>query len=186
MTIYPKYKYSGIEWIGEIPEHWGISKLRYIGSCQNGISAGADYFGSGFPFLTYGDVYRHREVPEDFSGLAKSSNIDQQRYSVQEGDVFFTRTSETVEEIGIASTCLKPVEQATFAGFLIRFRPNKEHLFAGFSKYFFRSYLQRKFFVSKMNLVTRASLGQDLLKEHPVFIIPLEEQVQIANFLDHS
>lgn len=184
MKAYPTYKDSGIEWIGEIPEHWKISKLRYLGTCQNGISAGADYFGSGFPFLSYGDVYNNRVIPNDLSGLVQSSQTDQERYSVQKGDVFFTRTSETIEEIGIASTCITSIEAATFAGFLIRFRPNNNDLFEGFSKYYFRSDIQRKFFVSKMNLVTRASLGQDLLKDHPVFLIPLEEQQQIARFLD--
>ncbi|MCB1175115.1 MAG: restriction endonuclease subunit S, partial [Leptospiraceae bacterium] len=92
----------------------------------------------------------------------------------------------TVEEIGIASTCVATVEKATFAGFLIRFRPNANSLDPEFSKYFFRSDIQRKFFVGKMNLVTRASLGQDLLKDHPVFLIPLEEQKRIVQFLDQE
>ena len=37
-----------------------------------------------------------------------------------------------------------------------------------------------------MNLVTRASLGQDLLKSMPVLIPPKEEQIEIANYLDQK
>ena len=179
-------KDSGIEWIGEVPAHWEFTKLRYIGTFQNGISAGAEFFGSGFPFLSYGDVYKNRVIPKVLSGLVQSKKDDQERFSIKKGDVFFTRTSETIEEIGFASTCLKTVENATFAGFLIRFRPYPKILFEGYSKYFFRSHLQRLFFVGGMNLVTRASLKQDLLKEHPIFIIPIEEQILIAKHLDHA
>jgi len=44
-------KDSGIEWIGEIPAHWDIKKIRYLGTTQNGISAGAEFFGHGYPFV---------------------------------------------------------------------------------------------------------------------------------------
>ena len=38
-----KMKDSGIEWIGEIQEHWDIRRLRYLGSCVNGISKGGEF-----------------------------------------------------------------------------------------------------------------------------------------------
>ncbi|MFX6214103.1 restriction endonuclease subunit S, partial [Acinetobacter baumannii] len=52
-------KDSGVEWLGEVPEHWEVRQLRYLGSCQNGINIGAEYFGSGSSFISYGDVYRN-------------------------------------------------------------------------------------------------------------------------------
>lgn len=181
-----KMKPSGIEWLGDIPEHWEVKKLKYIGKCQNGISAGAEYFGSGFPFISYGDVYNDFQLPITGSGLANSSEHDRINYSVKKGDVFFTRTSETVEEIGFTSTCLTTIENATFSGFLIRFRPYPNSLFEGFSKYFFRSNLHRRFFVKEMNLVTRASLSQELLKRMPVLLPPIEEQNSISNHIDYE
>src|SRR5690606_12268900 len=42
--------HSGIEWIGEVPAHWEVKSVRFIGTCQNGVSKGAEYFGSGYPF----------------------------------------------------------------------------------------------------------------------------------------
>jgi type I restriction enzyme S subunit len=97
---------------------------------------------------------------------------------------FFTRTSETIDEIGIASTCIKTIENSVFAGFLIRFRPQNGMLYKGFSKYFFRCFIPRVFFVKEMNLVTRASLSQELLKRLPVLLPDFDEQIDIAGFLD--
>ncbi len=179
-----KLKDSGVEWIGEIPEDWEVKPLRFIGKTQNGLSKGGEYFGTGFPFLTYGDVYNDIELPNQLSGLAESNSKDQKQFSVQEGDVFFTRTSETVDEIGFASTCLHTIDQATFAGFLIRFRPKKNVLFKGYSKFYFSSKTHRSFFVGEMNLVIRASLSQELLKRLPVVIPPMKEQIEIAEYIE--
>ena len=123
-----KMKDSGVEWIGEIPEGWSVKKLRYIGTCQNGISKGGEYFGSGSPFVSYGDVYKNYELPKTVEGLVESSEQEKNACSVEEGDTLFTRTSETIEEIGFASTCMSTIKDAVFAGFLIRFRPKKNLL----------------------------------------------------------
>lgn len=179
-----KTKPSGIEWLGDIPQHWEVRKLKYLGKFQNGISAGAEYFGTGYPFISYGDVYKNFELPKTGTGLANSSESDRINYSVKKGDIFFTRTSETIEEIGFTSTCLHTIEDATFSGFIIRFRPYENILFDGFSKYFFRSNLHRRFFVKEMNLVTRASLSQELLKRLPVLLPPTEEQHQIFAYIE--
>lgn len=167
-----------------IPESWEVKKLRHLGSLQNGVSEGAEYFGEGYPFVGYGDVYKHFALPTNVSGLAKSSDTDRERYSVLAGDIFFTRTSEVAEEIGISSVCLETIDNATFSGFLIRFRPNTKALLPNFSKYYFRSDIPRIFFVKEMNLVTRVSLSQGLLKSLPVIIPPIEEQEEISHFLD--
>jgi len=179
-------KDSGVEWIGKVPEHWGVKKLRYLGKTQNGISAGAEYFGSGYPFVSYGDVYNSVVLPSTVNGLANSSGQDQIQYSIKEGDVLFTRTSETVDEIGFASTCFKSIDKATFAGFLIRFRPSSTLLIKEFSRYYFSSQLMRKYFVKEMNLVIRASLSQELLKNLPVLLPSIGEQHEIFNYLEEQ
>lgn len=175
---------SGVEWIGEVPEHWKVKRLRYVGTTQNGISAGANYFGSGFPFVSYSDVYKNRELPRKVNGLAKSSKQDRVQYSIEKGDVLFTRTSETAEEIGFTSTCMETIENSTFAGFLIRFRPLAGHLSPGYSKYYFNAQMHRSYFVGEINLVIRASLSQELLKKLPVLIPPKTEQESIFEYLE--
>lgn len=176
-------KDSGVEWLGEVPEHWEVKPLRHLGTLQNGISQGADYFGEGFQFINYGDVYKDYELPQIASGLAKSTIAEQKTYSVKAGDVFFTRTSETVEEIGYSSTCMDTINYAIFSGFIIRFRPMSKKLNKYFSKFYFRAKFHRIFFVKEMNLVTRASLSQDLLKKLPVLQPPYIEQEEIGKYL---
>lgn len=178
---------SGIDWIGEIPEHWEIQRLRTLGWTQNGISQSGDYFGDdyAYPFVNYSDAYKNYSVPYP-EGKANSSEEDRKRYSLVEGDVLFTRTSETIEEIGFSSTCLETIKDAVYSGFLIRFRPTSNKLYKGFSKYYFRSQIHRAYFVKQMNIVTRASLGQDLLKNLVVLLPTLSEQQQIASYLEEK
>ena len=180
-------KNSGIDWIGEVPEHWEIQRLRTLGWTQNGISQSGDYFGDdyAYPFVNYSDAYKNYSVPYP-EGKANSSEEDRKRYSLVEGDVLFTRTSETIEEIGFSSTCLETIKDAVYSGFLIRFRPTSNKLYKGFSKYYFRSQIHRAYFVKQMNIVTRASLGQDLLKNLVVLLPTLSEQQQIASYLEEK
>jgi type I restriction enzyme, S subunit len=178
-------KPSGIEWLGDVPEHWAVKPLRHLGRCQNGLNIGGDAFGSGFPFVSYGDVYKNTVLPSSVKGLVESSETDWISYSVQRGDVLFTRTSETIDEIGMASTCLETIPKATFAGFLIRFRPIRS-LDCRFSKHYFSNPRIRAFFAREMVMITRASLSQDLLKRLPVLLPPESEQIEICDYLDAS
>lgn len=177
-------KDSGVEFIGYIPATWSICRLRNIGALQNGISKAGEFFGHGFPFVSYGDVYKNFSLPLQVNGLIDSTEEERKNYSVHSGDVFFTRTSETIEEVGFSSVCENTIPNATFAGFLIRVRPYNDDLVPKFAKYYFRSNHHRYYLVKQMNLVTRASLGQDLLKSMPVLLPPKEEQICIAEYLD--
>ena len=177
-------KDSGVDYIGQIPAEWVLGKLRNVGDTQNGISKSSEFFGKGFPFVSYSDVYKNYSLPSTVSGLVDSTSEEQKRYSVKKGDIFFTRTSETIEEVGFSCVCEKDIPNATFAGFLIRVRPFSDKLYTPYAKYYFRSSHLRFYLVKEMNLVTRASLGQSLLKSMPVLLPPLEEQKEIADYLD--
>lgn len=177
-------KDSGYEYLGKIPERWNVYRLRFLGSCSNGISKAHVFFGTGYPFVSYGDVYNNFSLPVP-SNLIETNELERRIYSVRKGDIFFTRTSETIEEIAFSSACIETINNATFAGFLIRFRPyTTSPLDTDYLKYYFRSDIHRKYFVKEMNLVTRASLSQTLLKNMPVIVPPLEEQKIIANYLN--
>ena len=180
-------KDSGIEWIGEIPESWRILRVKNLGWTQNGLSKAGECFGRGFPFVSYGDVYKNYQLTENVVGLVESSVAEQENYSVLENDIFFTRTSETIDEVGFSCVCKKTIENATFAGFLIRLRLfDDKTLDIDYAKYYFRGTHIRKYLVKEMNIVTRASLGQGLLKGMSVTIPALEEQKEIADYLDKN
>ena len=178
-------KDSGYDFIGYIPSKWEMCKVRHLGTAQNGISIGGDAFGLGHPFVSYGDVYKNYSLPKTVDKLVQSSEEDRKRYSVEKGDWFFTRTSETIEEVGFSCVCEETIPDAVFAGFLIRIRPFNNRIYTGFAKYYFRSNHLRTFFVKEMNLVTRASLAQGLLKDAPVIVPPYDKQIEIANYLEN-
>lgn len=179
-------KDSGYDFIGCIPSEWEMCKIRHLGTAQNGISIGGEAFGSGHPFVSYGDVYKNYSLPKTVDKLVQSSEEDRKRYSVEKDDWFFTRTSETIEEVGFSCVCEETIPDAVFAGFLIRVRPFNNRIYTGFAKYYFRSNHLRTFFVKEMNLVTRASLAQGLLKDAPVVVPPYDEQIEIANYLENK
>lgn len=176
-------KPSGYDVIGEIPDDWKVVRLRFIGSAMNGISKDGGSFGQGFPFVSYGDVYKNISLPTTVAGLVESSGEERLKYSVQAGDIFFTRTSETIDEVGFSSVCETTIPEATFAGFLIRVRPFTDMLVPSFAKYYFRGKHLRNYFAREMDITTRASLSQNFLKNVPVLIPPKNEQVQIAEYL---
>jgi type I restriction enzyme S subunit len=179
-----KMKDSGVEWIGEIPEHWKITPLKFLGDFQNGISKGSEYFGTGFPFMNYGDVYKNEITPNIVVGKVESTEHDRKQYSVVRGDIFFTRTSESKDDIGISSTCLTTISDCVFSGFVIRFRFHKETHLPEYSRNHFQTYWKKVFIESKMDIVTRSSLSQQVLGHVPVLIPPIKEQEQIVNHLD--
>ena len=177
-------KDSGNRWIGDIPTRWDVIKLGRFCSFQNGISESGDFFTSGTPFVGYGDVYRHLELPETVTGVARSNEQQQEAFSVREGDIFFTRTSENIEEVGMAAVCKHTIDKAVFSGFVIRCRPRVKIVDIDYMKYYLQIPAIRNHFSSMMNIVIRASLGQNLLKQMPVIIPPMDEQKEIAAFLD--
>ena len=186
VDIQVKFKPSGYDFIGDIPKSWKLLKVRYLGLLQNGISKSGNYFGHGMPFISYKDVNSSFDIPNQLDGLIESTKEEQEKYSVQSGDIFFTRTSETIDEIGISSVCKKTILYATFSGFLIRLRLINNIVSPDWAKYYFRSNHLRAYFVKEMNLVTRASLSQELLKSLPVLIPSQEEQNKIIKYLDEK
>lgn len=177
-------KYSGNRLVGEIPVSWNLIKLGKFCSFQNGISESGSFFTAGTPFVGYTDVYRHFELPRKVKGVAKSTEKQQKLFSVKKGDIFFTRTSENIEEIGMASICKHTIEKAIFSGFLIRCRPRIQILNEDYMKYYLQTTVVRNHFSSMMNIVIRASLGQNLLKQMPVLVPPLNVQEKIAEYLN--
>ena len=153
----------GIEWLGDVPAHWEVKRLGHLGYLQNGLNIGGEAFGSGDPFVSYGDVYNNAIVPNPPIGLVKSTADDQMKYNLKCGDVLFTRTSETADDIGVASTCLQEITNVTFAGFLIRFRPTPGKLNPSYSLFLFRNQGIRNFWLIKCQRCKEENLSQRII-----------------------
>lgn len=176
-------KDTGLNWLGNIPKHWRMTRLRNNYTLQNGISESGAFFDKGTPFVNYSDVYNNRILPTEFIDVADSKEEQQKVFSVKKGDIFFTRTSETIDDIGIASVCLQDVPKAVFSGFLIRARAFTTDLLPEYVGYYLQSQKVRNYFTKEMNIVIRASLGQNLLKSLYIPVPPKEEQREIIDKL---
>ena len=93
-------------------------------------------------------------------------------FSVKKGDVFFTRTSETVDEVGIASVMLDDPSDTVFSGFILRARPKNNFLSDQFKKYCFSSTIVRKQITSKSTYTTRALRTEGCFQKYQYRSLP--------------
>ena len=152
---------------------------------KNGLNKGKEFFGTGSPIVNFVDVYKNRKLySTTLKGLVTVDNKEKELYNAKVGDVFFTRTSETKEEIGMASVLLDNIIDCVFSGFVLRARPKTELLLPKFCAYCFSSHAVRKEIIKYSSFTTRALTSGTKLSKIKVFVPSLEEQERIVSILD--
>ena len=102
---------------------WKKVRLVKLYEVHNGLSKGRQFFGTGFPFLTFSNVFNNWLLPKQLESLVQTTDKEREACSIKAGDVFITRTSETMDELGMSSVALKDYQNATYNGFTKRLRP---------------------------------------------------------------
>ena len=152
---------------------------------KNGLNKEKKYFGKGNPIVNYTDVYHNKRIyGKSLIGRVTLSESEIERFSVFRGDVFFTRTSETPEEVGYAAVLLDNIENCTFSGFLLRARPITNLLLPEYCAYCFGSYEVRQAIVKYSTFTTRALTNGPSLSKISIPVPSLAEQQRIVNILD--
>ena len=163
---------------------WEYVALGDLYEVHNGLSKGGRFFGDGFPFLSFSTVFNKWFLPQELPDLVQSTDKEQQSYSIQRGDVFVTRTSETMDELGMSSVALKDYPHATYNGFTKRLRPiNSERILPEFIGYYLRTPFFRAGFAAFSTMTTRASLRNEDLLSMKVPVPDIPTQKRIANIL---
>jgi len=182
MELKRGYKYSEV---GEIPENWDAIPLSRILEFKNGLNKAKQFFGVGTPIVNYMDVYENPGLwDQDIEGKVTVTPDEIRNYNVKKGDVFFTRTSETVDEIGISSVMLEEIKNAVFSGFVLRGRPQNDLLELYYKQFCFSSKEVRKQITSTSSYTTRAlTNGKFLSKVYIAVPRTKEEQTAIATAL---
>ena len=162
---------------------WEKVKLGDLYTVHNGLSKGKKFFGTGFPFLSFSIVFNKWFIPEQLYDLVEVDEKERNSYSIKKGDVFITRTSETMEELGMSTVALKDYPNATYNGFTKRLRPITELLEPRFIGYYLRTPEFRGNFMAFSAMTTRASLTNDDLLSLEVPVPPLPVQQRIASIL---
>ena len=163
---------------------WKEYKLDEVYTITNGLSKKRDEFGFGYEFLAFTDVFNNYFIPNTLSNLVNSTEKEREKCSIKRGDVFLTRTSEKLDELGRSCVALKDYPNATFNGFTKRLRPiGNVEILPEYVGYYFRSPKFRNAVTSMSSMTTRASLNNDMISVLTITVPPLEEQEKIANIL---
>ena len=152
---------------------------------KNGLNKEKKYFGEGTPIVNYTDVYKNRFLTNELiKGRVTLTESEIERFNVKRGDVFFTRTSETQEEVGISSVLLDDIEHCTFSGFLLRARPKTNLILPEFCKYCFSTYKMRIEIIRYSSFTTRALTNGPSLSRIKLRLPSLDKQRSIVEKLD--
>lgn len=158
-------------------------KLRDLYKVSNGLSKGGSFFGSGFPFISFSTVFNNFFIPEEINDFVQSTLKEQATYSIKKGDILITRTSETIDELGMSCVALKDYPTATFNGFCKRLRPLTDKVYPHFIGYYLRTPYFRANFTKVASLITRASLRNEDLLRFSIELPPIYKQKKIAEIL---
>lgn len=160
-------------------------KVEELLDFKNGINKSKEFFGRGVPIVNYVDVYKRNSFNSgSLKGRVDADASEQARYDVKRGDVFFTRTSETQEEVGIAAVALEGIPGGVFSGFVLRGRPRGGSLLPEYCKYCFSSSSVRSQIIRYSSLTTRALTNGKSLSKVVIPVPPLSVQQQVVDILD--
>ncbi len=175
-------KPSGVEWIGEIPRHWTITRLKYLGESIIGLTYKPEEITdekNGILVLRASNIRNGK--PSFLDNVYVNAVVDEKLY-LKTGDILICSRSGSRELIGKNITITEKLEGITFGVFMTVFR----------TKYyrFISCFLNSQIFKNQSGLFLTSTVNQLTINTLNNFLIcfPTEEdeQSQIANYLDNK
>lgn len=179
-----KMKDSGIEWLGEIPEHWATQRLKFNSYIKGRIgwqNLRSDEFTDEGPYLVTGMHFKDGGV--DWSSCY---HINEDRYLmapeifVREGDVLITKDGS----IGKLAYIDQLPEKASLNSHLLIIRPLKNSYNSRYLYYLLGSELFQRFVLIEQKGTTFNGITQESIENFTAIIPYLDEQFAIVTFLD--
>jgi type I restriction enzyme S subunit len=178
-------KDSGVEWIGKIPKHWGLERLKYLSSVRmSSVDKHIYDYEKQVTICHYTDVYYNEFIDENT--LLKTGSCSEEefiKFQIRRNDVLMTKDSESPDDIGIPCLVKSDLENVVCGYHLTILKP-KEKLLGG---YLFRQLTTkrvRSFFEVESNGITRFGLGKSSIEDTLIILPPLNEQEQIVEYID--
>lgn len=163
---------------------WDTATIGDFLDFKNGLNKGKEFFGYGTPIVNYTDVYRKRGLTKsDVRGKVNLTRDEIHRFDARKNDVFFTRTSETPEEVGMSSVLLDDIDDCVFSGFVLRGRPKNDMFVPEYCKYCFTTEAIRSAIIMGCTYTTRALTNGTQLSAIEIVVPPKPEQEAIAKSL---
>jgi type I restriction enzyme S subunit len=178
-----KMKDSGVEWIGDIPEHWEMKRVSNFGTFFKGSGIKKDEVKEfGLPCIRYGEIYTkyERVVYEPLSFIDEETS--KSSISIKKGDLLFTGSGETIEDIG-KSILYYGEKEVYVGGDIIILR-----LTGGINPLFISYLMTTKYIQYQKSLFGRGEIIVHIysknIKEIKTPLPPINEQEQIVEYLD--
>ncbi len=185
--LYPEYKDSGFEWLGEIPAHWEVRRLKTIARVQlSNVDKKSVEGDVPVRLCNYVDVYYNDHITSAIEFMSATATPEQrERLSLRRGDVLITKDSESWTDIAVSAVVTEDFDDVVSGYHLAHIRPLPE-LDGRFLARAFSAVGPRDQFQIAANGITRFGLSSDAIKDGLFAVPPLSEQLAIAAFLDRE
>lgn len=187
MKKYPEYTNSGIEWIGEIPNHWHSKRLKYSTELiVSNVDKKTNENEIKVRLCNYSDVYKNDIIKESLDFMVGSANDKEfERFKLINGDVIITKDSESPDDIAIPAYVPKDFSD-TVCGYHLAIIRQTGKISGKYLFYLFKSYKFNQQFTIAARGITRFGLSYASIANAYVSVPTTTEQTTIANFLDHK
>ena len=185
---YPTYKPSGVEWLGDVPAHWEVRRLRNVADMRvSNVDKHMKDDEIPVRLCNYVDVYKNDSINGRMDFMrATATHEEIERFRLEKDDVLVTKDSETWDDIGVPALVTEPASDLISGYHLALLRPRPDKL-AG--AYLLRA-LQSKGLAYQFHIeakgVTRYGLSHAGIKSVWLPLPPVAEQTAIVRFLDHA
>ena len=183
---YPDYKDSGVEWLGDVPAHWEMKRLKQVAEVRGGVAKGKDQGGIetiSVPYLRVANVQDGYLDLTDVEEIEVAPN-ELERYLLQSGDVLMNEGGD-YDKLGRGHVWRGEISPCIHQNHVFSVRPHdirSEWLTAITS-----SEYAKFFFMCRAKQSTNlASISLTNLSELPIVLPPESEQMELVQFLGHE
>jgi type I restriction enzyme S subunit len=185
---YPKMKDSGVPWLGRVPEHWNIQRIRDVATMLvSNVDKHSHEGELPVRLCNYVDVYRHDVIrPEMAFMCATATEAEIGRFRLQREDVLITKDSETWTDIGVPAYVFASASDLVCGYHLAILRPHASTLDGQYLFFAMQSNGVAHQLHVEATGVTRFGLSHDSVRSTRLTVPPLPEQIAIRDFLGSS
>jgi type I restriction enzyme, S subunit len=182
-------KDSDVVWIGEVPEHWGLKRLKELGDLYSGLTgkSGDDFSQEnehGEPFVPFTNIANNFYLSTSNLKLVVIHPSEKQNY-VKINDLFFLMSSEDYADLGKCSLLTEEMKKKTYLNsFCKGFRFTKRTVNPKYINYLLHSTQYRLSLSNEGKGFTRINLRMDKINDMRLLIPSMSEQQAIAAYLD--
>lgn len=186
LNPYVKMKNTGIEWIGEIPEHWNMVSIKNLVSTKitDGPHETPEWVEEGIPFLSVESVQDNKLDFNKKRGYITEElhKIYSKKCKPQRDDIFIVKSGSTTGK----STIVETDEEFNIWSPLCIVRSNKDKILPRFLFNSIQSFYFRRFIELGWSFGTQPNIGMGVIENLKVVLPPLKEQQPIIDFLNHK